>query len=67
MVVWADCRCFLSLVFLGGAKRLELSPCDTHILTGHVHRTLVSVGRYTEAECNTYTHGGVNVLVDTAM
>ena len=24
-----DCRCFLSFVFLGGARRLELSPCNT--------------------------------------
>ena len=30
-VVWADCRCVLSLVFLGGARRLELSPCNTRI------------------------------------
>ena len=28
-VVWADCRCFLSLVFLSGARRLELSLCNT--------------------------------------
>ena len=28
-VVWVDCRCFLSFVFLGGARRLELSPCNT--------------------------------------
>ena len=27
-VVWVGCRCFLSL-FLGGARRLELSPCNT--------------------------------------
>ena len=27
--VWVDCRCFLSFVFLGGARRLELSPCNT--------------------------------------
>ena len=30
MVVWVDSRCFLSVVFLGGARRLELSPCNTH-------------------------------------
>ena len=24
-----DCRCFLSFVFLGVARRLELSPCNT--------------------------------------
>ena len=27
---WIDCRCFLSCVFLGDARRLELSPCNTH-------------------------------------
>ena len=26
-----DSRCFLSFVFLGGARRLELSPCNTHM------------------------------------
>ena len=26
---WVDCRCFLSIVFLGVARRLELSPCNT--------------------------------------
>ena len=33
-VGWADwvvCRCFLSFVFLGVARRLELSPCNTEI------------------------------------
>ena len=25
---WVDCRCFLSFVFLGDARRLELSPCN---------------------------------------
>ena len=28
-VVWVDCRCFLSFVYLGGAWRLVLSPCNT--------------------------------------
>ena len=28
-VDWVDCKCFLSFVFLGGARRLELSPCNT--------------------------------------
>ena len=27
---WVDCRCFLSFVFLGVARRLELSPCNTN-------------------------------------
>ena len=27
---WVDCRCFLSFVFLGVARRLELSPCNKH-------------------------------------
>ena len=26
---WVDCRCFLSFVFLGVARRLELSPCHS--------------------------------------
>ena len=26
---WVDYRCFLSFVFLGDARRLELSPCNT--------------------------------------
>ena len=26
---WVECRCFLSFVFLGVARRLELSPCTT--------------------------------------
>ena len=26
---WVDCRCFLFFVFLGVARRLELSPCNT--------------------------------------
>ena len=28
-VDWLDCRCFLSFVFLGDARRLDLSPCNT--------------------------------------
>ena len=28
-VVCVDCRCSLSFVFLGGSRRLELSPCNT--------------------------------------
>ena len=31
--VWVDCRCFLSFVFLGGARRLELSPCNTPVVS----------------------------------
>ena len=26
---WVDCSCFLLFVFLGVARRLELSPCNT--------------------------------------
>ena len=26
---WVDCACFLSVAFLGGARRLELSQCNT--------------------------------------
>ena len=28
-VDWVDCRCFLSFVFIGGARHLELSLCNT--------------------------------------
>ena len=28
-VYWVDCRCFLSFVFLAGARSFELSPCNT--------------------------------------
>ena len=27
---WVDCRCFLFFVFLGVARRLDLSPCNTN-------------------------------------
>ena len=30
-----DCRCFLSFVFLGDARRLELSPCNTRKCSAH--------------------------------
>ena len=39
-VEWVDCRCFLSSVFLGGARRLELSPCNTNAASApqrHMH------------------------------
>ena len=39
-VDWVDCRCFLSFVFLGGARRLELSPCDT-VMHPVLHRQQV--------------------------
>ena len=32
-VVCVDCRCSLSFVFLGGARRLGLSPCNTVLWT----------------------------------
>ena len=37
---WVDCRCFLSFVFLGVARRLELSPCNhAHVRKQmHVYR-----------------------------
>ena len=28
-VIWVGCRCVLSFVILGGARRLELSPFNT--------------------------------------
>ena len=31
---WVDCRCFLSFVFLGVARRLEISPCNTRLQGG---------------------------------
>ena len=35
---WVDCWCFLSFVFLGVARRLERSPCNTRLrgISGHV-------------------------------
>ena len=42
---WVDCRCFLSFVFLGVARRLELSPCNTlNSCTKLMTRTLPRVG-----------------------
>ena len=36
--VWVDCRCVLSFVFLGGARRMELSPCNTEMTEEtHLH------------------------------
>ena len=32
-----DCRCFRSWVFLGGARHLELSPCDTRQCAYHMN------------------------------
>jgi len=34
---WVDCRCFLSFVFVGGAMRLGLSPCNREERTGHTY------------------------------
>ena len=33
---WVDCRRFLSLVVLGVARRLELSPCNTMLAQGQL-------------------------------
>ena len=38
---WVDCTCFLSFVFLGGARRLELSPCSNRQRGSGPHRSLV--------------------------
>ena len=38
-VDWVDCRYFLSFVFLGGARRLELSTCNTHPRKRHNYPT----------------------------
>ena len=31
-VDWVDCRCFLPFVFLGGARLLKHSPCNTALV-----------------------------------
>ena len=38
-VVRVDCRCFLSFLFLGGARRFKLSPCNTLEPCTHVKCT----------------------------
>ena len=40
-----DCRCFLSFVFLGDARRLELSPCTKFLPASHGTRWR-SAGRW---------------------
>ena len=39
---WVDCRCFLSFVFLGGARCLELSPCSRK----HLESTRTTASRH---------------------
>ena len=39
---WVNCRCFLSFVFLGDARCLVLSPCNT-LLTGEYILLCVSM------------------------
>ena len=40
MVDWVDCRCLLSFVSLGGARRLELSPCSTRVHARASHKNV---------------------------
>ena len=56
-VDWVDCGCFLSFVFLGGARRLELSPCHTlavskltdgNVNPGHMHFSASTNSYYLE-------------------
>ena len=42
---WVDCSCFLSFVFLGDARRLEHSPCNTFLPASHGTRWR-SAGRW---------------------
>ena len=42
-----DCRCFLSFVFVGGARRLELCPCVTRLCTCWAFLTAIPDGRMT--------------------
>ena len=51
---WVDCRCFLSFVFLGDARRLELSPCDTtrtHLQKMHAHLHTCIPGTHRPIAC----------------
>ena len=49
-----DCRFFLSFVFLGGARRLELSPYNTqHVVRGDAWPMLVSPQHYTSKASKT--------------
>ena len=40
-VVWVDCRCFLSSVFIGGARRFELSLF--HTTSRHDHERMTTM------------------------
>ena len=55
---WVDCRCFLFFVFLGVARRLELSPCNTQT---------TPTSRTQELPTTTNTGGGGNALMVTAL
>ena len=54
---WVDCRCFLSFVFLGVARRLEIPPCNTRstltrpstVMEGrHTRKQRTTIDRYTD-------------------
>ena len=38
---WVHCRCFLSFVFLGDARRLDLSPCNTMLKSCTLHKDVL--------------------------
>ena len=54
-VDWVDSRCPLSFVFLGGARRLQLSPCHTRITalqSAHTqHAACGSCGLTSDRQC----------------
>ena len=73
MVVWVDCRCFPSFVFLGVARRLELSPCNTAcgtVLQLGWHRVAPSFGTthgvaYASCKLMPLRHVNTDVFVST--
>ena len=64
--VWVDCRCFLPFVFLGGARRLELSLRNTEggVLLGSSLLWFLDVaGLVLPSPCNTAGgHASGNVV-----
>ena len=59
---WVDCRCFLSFVFLGVARRLELSPCNTPL--GSTPLPVQGKGVVKTCVGNYMDHNGLNHPVD---
>ena len=50
-VDWVNCSCFLSFVFLSGARRLELPPCNKHKCIWHALSVLGMLCRYSTSIC----------------